>query len=500
MKARLARSPSVGEPVQLAGGGDLAGLAELDRAPVAELRRAGAGRTGRPRSAGRGRPRSRRRAAAPCRSRRGRDGPGRGWRPPGRTRRPGWCWGRRTARSGRAWERSAPKAAGSSVPFVVPGRMAGTWRETIGTPAGFRQVRAARLGVGQRHAGPRDLPRRHPPGLASGPRRPGRPDGGLGQRRRWTPGLLDLPLPGRGATAERLAGLADLGTVDLDLARLAEAHTDAAAIRADLGFDGPDDGLWGVWAANPPADPLLARPDGRPGGVLAGTKPWCSGAGCCDRALVTARTDDGYRLFAVDLGDARRDAGGRHLAGRRDARAATAGRCASTALPAEPVGGPEEYLQPAGLLARRGRRGRRLVGRCPRRRPRAGPGRRPPAAEPARPRPRRAPSTPRSRPPGPASPRRPPSSTTTPTTRPGSPGSRPAGSGPSSRPPRPRSSTAPAGRSGPRRSPWTPTTAGGSPTSGCTSGRATPSATSRSLGRASLDAGGFPWTTPDGPA
>ena len=116
-------------------------------------------------------------------------------------------------------------------------------------------------------------------------------------------GLLDCPCR-RGAAGERFAALADLGGADLDLARLAEAHVDAVAIRADLGADGPDRRTWGVWAANPPADPLLARrSDG--GWRLDGTKPWCSGAGCCDRALVTARTDDGYRLFAVDLADPR---------------------------------------------------------------------------------------------------------------------------------------------------------------------------------------------------
>jgi alkylation response protein AidB-like acyl-CoA dehydrogenase len=39
------------------------------------------------------------------------------------------------------------------------------------------------------------------------------------------------------------------------------------------------------------------------GWQLDGTKPWCSGAGCCDAALVTAHTETGYRLFAVDLHD-----------------------------------------------------------------------------------------------------------------------------------------------------------------------------------------------------
>ena len=60
-----------------------------------------------------------------------------------------------------------------------------------------------------------------------------------------THGFLDLPLPGRGATPDRLAALRDIGTVDLDLARLAEAHADAAAVLADLGAGPPRPGLWG---------------------------------------------------------------------------------------------------------------------------------------------------------------------------------------------------------------------------------------------------------------
>src|SRR4051794_20615546 len=173
-------------------------------------------------------------------------------------------------------------------------------------------------------------------------------------------GLFDLPLPGRGATGERFAALADLGGTDLDLARLAEAHVDAAAIRADLGAGGPADGLWGVWAANPPADPLLAHRCGG-GWRLDGSKPWCSGAGCCDRALVTARPARGGGGGGGRRGSnpggggagcgararvpARTDAGSRLSAPaparppptapgpRPRCRAATAGRCGSTGLP-----------------------------------------------------------------------------------------------------------------------------------------------------------------------
>ena len=110
--------------------------------------------------------------------------------------------------------------------------------------------------------------------------------------------MLDLPLPGEGRTAERFAALAGLARADTVLARLAEGHTDAVAILAEL--DGPDrgDAAWGVWAAMP--DSVVAV---REDGVwwLAGDRPWCSGAGYCTRALVTAATDDGVRLFAVDV-------------------------------------------------------------------------------------------------------------------------------------------------------------------------------------------------------
>ena len=171
-------------------------------------------------------------------------------------------------------------------------------------------------------------------------------------------GLLDIPLPGRGATARRFATLADIGSVDLDLARLVEAHVDAHSILADLD-SAPDaadldrGGLWGVWAANPPVDPLLARPDGAGGWLLRGTKPWCSGAGCCDRALVTARAatsggDGGYRLYAVELAHP----GAAPVDGTWPAAAMQGSDSRSvtfTDVPAVAIGGPDEYLTRAGF-------------------------------------------------------------------------------------------------------------------------------------------------------
>ncbi|MGH3094501.1 MAG: acyl-CoA dehydrogenase [Streptosporangiales bacterium] len=116
-------------------------------------------------------------------------------------------------------------------------------------------------------------------------------------------GLLGLPYPAGGNTPARLAALRTLGRLDLTLGRLAEAHTDAAAILAELGGDPPARGtLWGVWAADPPHQRLGARHDAS-GWRLDGVKPWCSGAAACTHGVVSAHADDGYRLFVVDTAD-----------------------------------------------------------------------------------------------------------------------------------------------------------------------------------------------------
>jgi alkylation response protein AidB-like acyl-CoA dehydrogenase len=120
---------------------------------------------------------------------------------------------------------------------------------------------------------------------------------------RWLDsGALDLPLPGGGQTARRWERLAELAEIDLVAARLAEAHTDAVAILAELGGFEPKPGqLWGVWAAESPEAILSAR-SGAGMAMLDGTKVWCSGAELCTHALVTARLGSGERgLFAVEL-------------------------------------------------------------------------------------------------------------------------------------------------------------------------------------------------------
>ncbi len=94
-------------------------------------------------------------------------------------------------------------------------------------------------------------------------------------------GELDLPFPGRGETALRHRRLAEFGRMDLGVARLAEAHTDAVAILAEAGRE-PRSGLYGVWAAETSGCPLTFD-----GIKLAGTKMFCTGADFLDRALVT---------------------------------------------------------------------------------------------------------------------------------------------------------------------------------------------------------------------
>jgi len=117
-------------------------------------------------------------------------------------------------------------------------------------------------------------------------------------------GHLDrLPLPGQGKTLQRWQTLAQIAGCDLGLAKLYEGHTDALAILAECGAaQVGGDGIWGVWAAEPPD--ARARIVAREGDQvrLAGSKAWCSGALQIDRALITAWDDkDQPQLVAIEL-------------------------------------------------------------------------------------------------------------------------------------------------------------------------------------------------------
>jgi hypothetical protein len=107
------------------------------------------------------------------------------------------------------------------------------------------------------------------------------------------------PLPGSGKTAERHKFLFDLGRRNLSLARLAEAHWDAVAILAEARRQAVPGAIYGVWAAEIPGTSLTLSD-----GALYGVKPFCSGAGLIDRALVTVGQPS-HRLVDVDLRDGR---------------------------------------------------------------------------------------------------------------------------------------------------------------------------------------------------
>ncbi|OBK31090.1 acyl-CoA dehydrogenase [Mycobacterium asiaticum] len=118
-------------------------------------------------------------------------------------------------------------------------------------------------------------------------------------------GRLELPMPASGRTAERWQRLARLAEEDIAAARIAEAHVDAVAILGELGGKPPEPSqLWGVWAADASDSKLIAVNISGDEFLLNGTKLWCSGAGFCSNALVTAHLEEGERgLFAVTLTD-----------------------------------------------------------------------------------------------------------------------------------------------------------------------------------------------------
>jgi hypothetical protein len=80
-----------------------------------------------------------------------------------------------------------------------------------------------------------------------------------------------------------------------------EGHADAVAILAEAGMQPSDPAaLYGVWAARSRRAATTAR-RGDDGWHLSGHKEFCSGSGLLQRALVTADTAEGYRLFDISV-------------------------------------------------------------------------------------------------------------------------------------------------------------------------------------------------------
>ena len=119
---------------------------------------------------------------------------------------------------------------------------------------------------------------------------------GMAMQRLIAEGLAELPLPGGGATRERWRALAAVAAIDLSLAKVYEGHTDALAILAELKGT-RSDGLWAVWAAEPPDVRVFFR-IGKNGGTVSGRKPWCSGAAVMDCVVISAWTESGEPILA----------------------------------------------------------------------------------------------------------------------------------------------------------------------------------------------------------
>jgi alkylation response protein AidB-like acyl-CoA dehydrogenase len=184
----------------------------------------------------------------------------------------------------------------------------------------------------------------------------GWPDGGSSEVARAFQRYVEhdgagLPLPGSGRTWARFEGLKTCAAADLSVGRLVEGHVDALAILAEAGVTGRHPGAaYGVWAAFSGAGDLEAEPV--PGGWrLRGTKAFCSGSGTVQRALVTARTADGPRLYDIDVAEhvASVTADSWPAVGMSDSDSQTLTFAGPVVAEADAIGGPGFYTARPGF-------------------------------------------------------------------------------------------------------------------------------------------------------
>ncbi|MGF1597001.1 MAG: hypothetical protein ACFCVK_08705 [Acidimicrobiales bacterium] len=162
-------------------------------------------------------------------------------------------------------------------------------------------------------------------------------------------GGLDLAPPGRGDTPHRHRALFDVARRwPVAVARCAEAHTDALAILAEAGRRPVGPGtLYGVWASGGDLsfDPASA--------TVSGTKPFCSGLGIVDRALVTTDGGTGPLLLDLDVGPdrpgLRLDRSGWRTSTLAAARTGTVVFDRHPTGDGRPIGGPGWYLDRPGF-------------------------------------------------------------------------------------------------------------------------------------------------------
>lgn len=159
----------------------------------------------------------------------------------------------------------------------------------------------------------------------------------------------NLPFPQNGNVLQLWQALATLGAADLTAARVIEPHLDALAILDQAGQYGswPEDSTWGVFAAHGPGEQLKAVPQGEDW-RLNGPKPWCSLAEDLSHALVSAWTEDGMQLFAIDLHHPGVSTNGRSWTALGLPDVPSRG-LALIDVPAVVVGGPGWYTQRPGF-------------------------------------------------------------------------------------------------------------------------------------------------------
>ncbi len=167
----------------------------------------------------------------------------------------------------------------------------------------------------------------------------------------------ELPYPMEGRTLQLWESLATLGACSLSVGRSIEPHLDAISILHQARQQSQPEELeqltaagnscWGVFAAEGKDHHLRAHRQGS-GWILTGTKPWCSLAGRLSHAIVTARTDNGRRAFAVNLKDpgVSAVAAGWVALGLPEV---TSGPVSFEHVPAVPVGAPGWYFARPGF-------------------------------------------------------------------------------------------------------------------------------------------------------
>lgn len=162
---------------------------------------------------------------------------------------------------------------------------------------------------------------------------------------------LDVPLPGSGETWRRFEVLSRWASRDLSVGRLVEGHLDALATLAEAGMEPVNKAAtYGVWAARSRERGTSAKRVSK-GWELSGRKEFCSGSGLIDRALVTADTAEGYRLFDVALNEhvTSTDDGSWPAVGMADSVSHTLEFRGPVIPESRVVGGPDFYTKRPGF-------------------------------------------------------------------------------------------------------------------------------------------------------